>query len=354
MSDRGARQANRAKKCDFQEIQFVPLTQLPRVERSAVLEITGLPNVWRPGAAQSARPATVILTPQQADLATQKGEVLFDAVSKVAKDGGSVMTITSPAHVFDCPEESLFYSQCIEKMVLTTPDCHDDIVEFGAGDGSPVISALLKSPPSSRRKIHGYEIGPTAAALAAQRAQKFGLDQQYQVHNSCFWKGIRETPASCLIANPPYLPAPDDDIMMPELWGGVDGAELTRDLLSLGFERCMLMISAYSNPVLTLQHARDQGYAVVDFLVTPLPFGTYSSEPKVRRWINGMRERGEAFFSPRMYFLAGVLFEKQSTNQAGTASNGRNAVHATSDGVATAAQKKDDLFEELLQVLTAL
>jgi hypothetical protein len=121
---------------------------------------------------------------------------------------------------------------------------------------------------------------------------------------------------------------------------------------------CDLIIpfAAYSNPVLTLQHARDEGYAVVDFLVTPLPFGTYSSEPKVRQWIDRMRKRGEAFFSPRMYFLAGVLFEKQHiTDRAPAAANGSNGLHANNgSGAATAARKKDDLFEELLQVLTAL
>lgn len=37
----------------------------------------------RPRSSLSSKPATVILTPQQAHMATQKGEVLFDAVSKV-------------------------------------------------------------------------------------------------------------------------------------------------------------------------------------------------------------------------------------------------------------------------------
>ena len=51
--------------------------------------------------------------------------------------------------------------------------------------------------------------------------------------------------------------------------------------MELGFQNLILMIASYSNPVQTLQHARAQGYALTNFLVTPLPFGTYSSEPKV-------------------------------------------------------------------------
>ena len=40
---------------------------------------------------------------------------------------------------------------------------------------------------------------------------------------------------------------------------------------------------AYSNPIGTLRHAAARGYAVADFLAVPLPFGTYSSQPEVRR-----------------------------------------------------------------------
>lgn len=278
---------------------------------------------------------TVILNEDQAEM-VEKSAALFDVVADVAKSGGSTSYVvgpstTIPGQVFVCPEESLFYSQCLEKMVLSRPDCPSTMIEFGSGDGSPVISALLKSPPHlGQRVIHAYEISPRAASVAAGSAARCGLEDSYIVHNSCFWKGMEETPAQCLVSNPPYLPAPDADIMMPELWGGLDGAELTRDLLSAGFDSAMMMISAYSNPVQTLQHARDQGYAITDFLITPLPFGTYSSEPKVKSWIESMKAKGQAFYSSRMYFLAGVLFEK----------------HEVANG-------KPDLFDELLHVLTA-
>ena len=55
-----------------------------------------------------------------------------------------------------------------------------------------------------------------------------------------------------------------------------------QDLMSLGLDKVMLLISSYSNPVETLQHARRQGYILRDFMVTAMPFGKYSSEPKVR------------------------------------------------------------------------
>ena len=49
-----------------------------------------------------------------------------------------------------------------------------------------------------------------------------------QVHKSCFFEGAAQYSSDVLISNPPYLPAPDDDIMMPQLFGGTDGGGLTR------------------------------------------------------------------------------------------------------------------------------
>lgn len=62
---------------------------------------------------------------------------------------------------------------------------------------------------------------------------------------------------------------------------GVNHILLMQELLSLGFDSAVLLISAYANPVETIEHAKQQGYQVTDFMVTPMPFGLYSSEPKV-------------------------------------------------------------------------
>lgn len=217
----------------------------------------------------------------------------------------------SPNEVFFCPEESQFYAQCIEKMVLN--QCFDDeeIIEFGAGDGSPVISSLLKT--HSTGTIHGYELNPIACQVAQDRIGQYNLGGRYHIHNQCFFQGFEQSRATYLIANPPYLPAIDNDICMPALHGGIDGAEITLKLLSMGCKNVLLMISAYSNPVETIEHALKQGYDVVDFTISPLQFGYYSSEPKVRQRIDELRNEGRAFYSKNVYFLAGVLFKKQSS-----------------------------------------
>lgn len=141
-----------------------------------------------------------------------------------------------------------------------------------------------------------------------------------QGHNNYFFEGLQQVSPSMLIANLPYIAAPHSNIMMPALHGGVDGADLPRvraifpdcfscvsivsnpmvmpiriDFvgdsmkecvhmqmpMSLGLEKEMQLICTYGNPVGKSQHARNERYIVSDFLITAMPFGVYSFEPKV-------------------------------------------------------------------------
>lgn len=217
----------------------------------------------------------------------------------------------SPNDVFFCPEESQFYSQCIEKMVLNRCTPIDSIIEFGAGDGSPVINCLLKT--RFEGKIHGFELNAASCEVARSRIEQYQLHQNYIIHNKCFFTHFPDN-ASHLISNPPYLPAPDNDLYMPSLHGGADGAAMTKKLLSLGCENVLAMISAYSNPVETVEYAIAQGYQIIDFTVSPLKFGYYSCEPKVRNTIAELKENGKAFYSDNIYLLAGVLFKQKDNS----------------------------------------
>jgi len=232
----------------------------------------------------------------------------------------------SPKEVFFCPEESQFYARCLESLVLKNCLSSEQVVEFGCGDGSPVITALLRTPFDSI--INGYELNPSSCQAAKARVEQYGLVGKYVIHNSSFFEASNSE-AAYLIANPPYLPAPDNDILMPLLHGGADGAALTKRLLGLGYENALLMISSYSNPVETIHYAIAQGYGVADFMVVPLKFGYYSSEPKVENSIIELRKHGKAFYSDKVYFLAGILFKQQQ-------------------------EALLDLSSELIQVMTAL
>ncbi len=225
--------------------------------------------------------------------------------------------------IFCCPEESQFYAQCLERMVLNTCEDYSSIAEFGAGDGSPVINTLLKSQFNGF--INGYELNPKASEVAQTRIERYKLSHKYVVHNSCF---SNCAPADYVIANPPYIPALDNDIYLPDLHGGKDGSDVTKMLFEKGFPYAMLMISGYSDPVGTIEYAIAQGYQVEDFVTSPMTFGYYSSEPKVKQRIAELQENGKAFYSQNIYILAGVLFNKN--------------------------RGKADLTSELIKIITAL
>ncbi len=249
---------------------------------------------------------------------------------------GTLVRSTRPAEteVFFCPEESHFYSHCLERLVFQRCDSAHHIVEFGAGDGGPVINSLVRAASQipqglhCNATIHGYELNPSACEVAQNRIAQCNLEEKYIIHNTSFFDADH-TQSHYLIANPPYIPAPDNKICMPLLHGGIDGATITNRLLTLNCPNVMLLVSSYSNPINTIIHALEQGYSVADFMITPLKFGYYSSEPKVKEHITELRNQGQAFYSQNIYFLAGVLFQKHELCKA-------------------------DLSKELLQVMTAL
>jgi len=218
-----------------------------------------------------------------------------------------MLTSSKPlTDIFFCPEESDFYSHCLETLVLN--NCVDStIVEFGSGDGSPVINSLLRTRFDGI--LHGFEINNLAYEAAKSKIKESGLSQKYNIHNQSLFETRRF--ADYLISNPPYLPALDNKIRQPLLHGGTDGITVTKQLIALDYENVLVMISSYSNPEGIVSYARAKGYYVSSFLVSPLTFGYYSSDSKVRNRIRELRENNMAFYSGNIYLLAGVLFRKQ-------------------------------------------
>ncbi|BAZ40011.1 hypothetical protein NIES4101_59720 [Calothrix sp. NIES-4101] len=214
--------------------------------------------------------------------------------------------------IFYCPEESNFYSNCIENFVFRKCEDSPYIVEFGSGDGSPVINSLLRNRFDG--VVHGFELNSHAWKVANSTIDEYHLNTKYIIDNSCLFASTQPE-AEYLVANPPYLPAPDNDIYMPLLFGGIDGAEITNQLLSLGYDHVLLLVSSYSNPKSTIEHAKTNDYYVSNFTVAPLKFGYYSSEPKVKQHIEEMRNNDIAFYSGDYYYLAGVLFSKKTKSE---------------------------------------
>ena len=218
-----------------------------------------------------------------------------------------MLTQQSLKDVFYCPEESEFYSQCIKELVLKQCNSTEIIVEFGSGDGTPVINSLLET--KFKGKIYGFELNESAYEVAKSKVRKYELDSKYIVKNQSFFSSLNNN-AEYLISNPPYLPAIDNEIYQPLLHGGIDGSDIARKLLCLNYENVLLMVSSYSNPQSLIEYAKSNGYSTGNFMISPLNFGYYSSEPKVKNTILEMQKNGLAFYSDNIYLLAGVLFTR--------------------------------------------
>jgi Methyltransferase small domain len=215
---------------------------------------------------------------------------------------------------FVCPEESARYAGMLEQMVFSKSSGAPppaSIIEFGSGTGEPIISAILKSGYTGR--VDGYEINATAAAEARALIVEHGLLGQYVVHDASFFEAGPDPRFDCLIANPPYLPCERGDVLtLPDLWGGIDGIDISKRLLSCGYPKVFLLVSSYSNPAALIGHARRCGYGISDFQVSKMSFGVYSRQDHVQRRIREMLVAGTAFFSENCYLVGGAVFSKDA------------------------------------------
>src|SRR3712207_8208446 len=92
-----------------------------------------------------------------------------------------------------------------------------------------------------------------------------GVADRYTVELGDFFDGADSAApprVATVIANPPYIPAPDRDILMPELWGGVYGNDLVLQLLKAGYRNVVTAVPSYADPGTTVRTAEDLGYRV--------------------------------------------------------------------------------------------
>src|SRR6476661_7774116 len=182
-------------------------------------------------------------------------------------------------------------------------DAHG-VVELGTGDAT-AISQVVTALPDLR--VRSYDISAPTVETARANIAARGLADRYTVELGDFFDqadAAGGAPVSTVISNPPYIPAPDRDILMPELWGGVTGNDLLLQLLKSGYDNVIAAVASYSDPETTVRTAEDLGYRVVNFLAMGLDFGPYSNEPKVRRHIEALCAEGRGWADDDGYMVA--------------------------------------------------
>jgi hypothetical protein len=182
------------------------------------------------------------------------------------------------------------------------------VVELGTGDAS-AIADVVRALPGLR--VRSFDISAESLDKARRNIAGRGVADRYTAELGDFFDAagtVGMPPVSTVIANPPYIPAPDRDIRMPELWGGVHGNDLVLQLLKAGYPNVICAVASYSDPIATVTTAGDLGYRVANFLAMGLDYGPYSSEPKVREHIRRICAEGRGWTGEDDYMVAVALF----------------------------------------------
>jgi methylase of polypeptide subunit release factors len=188
----------------------------------------------------------------------------------------------------------------------------DGVVELGTGDATAMAQVVSALPDL---RVRSFDISASSVEVARANIAARGVADRYTVELGDFFDQADSAGGpvvSTVIANPPYIPATDRDILMPELWGGVHGNDLVLQLLKAGYDNVIAAVASYSDPETTVRTAQDLGYRVVNFLAMGLDFGPYSNEPKVRRQIRRLCEEGRGWASEDGYMVAVALFTRNS------------------------------------------
>lgn len=183
----------------------------------------------------------------------------------------------------------------------------EGVVELGTGDATAIADVVAALPGL---RVHSFDVSEQSVTKARQNIAARGVADRYTVELGDFFDAADaagSAPVSTAISNPPYLPAPDPDLLMPELWGGPTGNDLVLQLLKAGYENVIVAVPSYSDPRSTVATAADLGYRVGNFHATGLDLGPYSSEPKVLRQIRRLCAEGRGWAGENDYLVAVAL-----------------------------------------------
>jgi methylase of polypeptide subunit release factors len=216
--------------------------------------------------------------------------------------------------LFSAADESTHYALSVAMLLQQYRSPlgweRDGIVELGTGD-AVAMADIVAAVPDLR--IRSFDISAPSVEEARRNIAARGVTDRYRVEFGDFFdrSDSAGSPAvATVVANPPYIPAPDRDIRMPELWGGPSGNAPMLQLLKAGYDNVVAAVASYSDAAATVATAEDLGYRVANFLATGLDFGPYSLEPKVLAQIRRLCAEGRGWADDDGYVVAVVLFTR--------------------------------------------
>ncbi|TYP81979.1 methylase [Blastococcus xanthinilyticus] len=215
---------------------------------------------------------------------------------------------------FSSVDESAHYGMSVAVLLGQYRDAlgwvEGGVDELGTGDATAIADVVAGLP---ELRVRSFDINAASVDRARANIAERGVADRYTVEAGDFFDHADAAGgplAATVIANPPYIPAPDRDILMPELWGGVRGNDLVLQLLKAGYANAICAVASYSDPETTVRTAQDLGYRVANFLAMGLDFGPYSNEPKVREHIRRLCAEGHGWAGEDGYLVAIALFTR--------------------------------------------
>lgn len=226
------------------------------------------------------------------------------------------MPLSPPAtDFFVCPTESRHFARGVDALLRRHRDLLRwdvaGVLELGTGDAAAIAEVVAGLPDL---RVRGIDISATSVARARENTAAAGVGDRYTVDHGDFFAlaGLGDPGAPrTVVSNPPYLPAPDGDLLMPELWGGPDGNDLVLRLLGALAPHLVVALAGYADPVTSLATAQALGYRVVDVLPGVHELGEYSREPKVRTRIHELAAEGRGWVGADRYAVAVTLLSRQ-------------------------------------------
>lgn len=227
------------------------------------------------------------------------------------------MSSSPPAtDVFVCPTESRHFGRAVDTLLRRHRDLlrwqTGGVLELGSGDAAAIADVVAGLPDL---RVRGIDISATSVARARRNTAARGVADRYTVDHGDFFvlAGLGEPGGPrTVVSNPPYLPAPDGDLLMPELWGGPDGNSLVLRLLGALAPHLVLALAGYADPVTTLATAEALGYRVVDVVPEVHELGAYSREPKVATRIAELCAAGRGWTGRDTYGVGVALLSRQA------------------------------------------
>ncbi|KQS65856.1 methyltransferase domain-containing protein [Modestobacter sp. Leaf380] len=226
------------------------------------------------------------------------------------------MPLSPPAtDFFLCPPESQHFAAGVDTLLRRHRDLlrwdAGGVLELGTGDAAAIAEVVAGLPDL---RVRGIDISATSVARARENTAAAGVSDRYTVEHGDFFDlaGLGEPGAPrTVVSNPPYLPAPDGDLLMPELWGGPHGNDLVLRLLGALAPHLVIAMAGYADPVTTLATAEALGYRVLDVVPEVHELGVYSREPKVLARIQELCAAGRGWIGEDSYAVAVTLLTRQ-------------------------------------------